>query len=211
LGLIGLFWKASLMGSQAQKAYLLGMIILATTLIAVTAYLFLHEPPTTTVRILPPLPIATDLPTPTQAPLEIYVTGAVQQPETRLSLPPGSRVEDAIQAAGGVADDANLSAVNLAQLLRDGDLVHVPSTSEASTTGQAPAPVPTSNQPLLVNLNTATLEELDELPGVGEATARAIIDYRDTNGPFTTVEDLLKVSGIGQRTLDNLRPFITVE
>lgn len=197
------------MSSAPQRGYAIGLILLAIALIAAVVYLFLHEPPTTTVQILPPLPTATDLPTETPAPLEVYVTGAVQNPEARLSLPPGSRVEDAIEGAGGATEDADLSAVNLAQALRDGDLVHVPSTLEESA--EAPAAVPTSNQPVVINLNTATLEELDALPGIGETTANAILAYRDENGPFQSVEDLLNVEGIGERTLERLRPLITVE
>jgi competence protein ComEA len=171
-----------------------------------------QDTPTTTVQILPPLPTPTPSPTNTPAPLEIYVVGAVAKPQSRLSLPVGSRVEDAIAGAGGALPNANLDVVNLAQVLRDGDMVYVPLQGEA--VGETVGPdisTPTLNAPRLVNLNTATLEELMELPGIGEAKAQDIIDYREANGPFKTIEDLDNVTGFGKLTIENLRPYITVD
>jgi competence protein ComEA len=171
-----------------------------------------QDTPTTTVQILPPLPTPTPLPTNTPAPLEIYVVGAVAKPQSRLSLPVGSRVEDAIAGAGGALPNANLDVVNLAQILRDGDMVYVPLQGEA--VGETVGPdisTPTLNALRLVNLNTATLEELMELPGIGEAKAQDIIDYREANGPFKTIEDLDNVTGFGEATIENLRPYITVD
>jgi len=180
------------------------------------AYLMTRREPAVRVVVNPPAPTHTHTaspppsPTPSPAPLEIYVTGAVARPETRLSLPLGARVEDAIAAVGGATDQADLSRVNLAQVLRDGDQVHVPTLPSPE---QAPLvdETPTSNAPRRVNINTATLEELQTLPRIGESTARAIIAYREQNGPFTSVDDLDQVRGIGSATLEGLRDLVTVE
>lgn len=211
---------------MGQKVYLAATVLIALALIGTTAYLFFYEPPTTTIQILPPAPTPTDLPTATPAPLEVYVTGAVLTPQARLTLPYGSRVEDAIEAAGGTTEDALLDAVNLAQLLRDGDQIHVPSISTPTNETAPPTvalPTPNTNNPTtapvaapsssasgLINLNTATLEELDTLPEIGLVMAQRIIDYRTQNGPFQSVDDLLNVSGIGDATLQKLRPLVTV-
>lgn len=184
------------------------LLIAAVLVVGTVVYTQLNEPPTTTVEILPLPATPTQLPTDIPPPLEIYVVGAVQTPEARLSLSAGSRVEDAIAAAGGPTDDADLGRVNLAEVLRDGQMIVVPSTSMTVSDGAA---IPTANAPTLININTATLDELETLPGIGPALGQAIIDYRATNGPFTTIDELDNVSGIGERTLENLRPYITLE
>lgn len=192
---------------------IVGLVLAAGLLVGGYALLN-QDSPSTTVEILPPNPTATDLPTETPSPIEVYVVGAVSEPESRLSLPPGSRVEDAIEGAGGALENANLSAVNLAQILQDGDMIFVPLLGEevpAETVGEPTAIItPTPNAPRIININTATAEELETLPGIGETRANDIIAYREANGPFTTVEDLLNVRGIGEATLENLREFITV-
>lgn len=186
------------------------MLIFAAALFVAGGIYLLREPKHTTVEIVPPQPTATDLPSATPAPLEVYVTGAVQNPQARLSLPIGSRVEDAIAAAGGALENADLDAVNLAQRLQDGDQIFVPALSaegEASTGNVLPTP----NAQRIVNINEATLEELDTLPGIGPATAQAIIDYRAANGPFENIDELLEVENIGEGTLDKIRDYVTVE
>lgn len=212
---------------MGQKFYFAATAFIALALIVTVAYLVSYEPPTTTIQILPPAPTPTNLPTATPAPVEVYVTGAVQTPQARLTLPYGSRVEDAIAAAGGTTDDAHLDAVNLAQVLHDGDQVHVPAkpnpteqtvvvptvvlpTPNTSQPTTAPAAVSGSSTSGLININTATLDELDTLPEIGPAIAQRIIDYRTQNGPFQSVDDLVNVSGIGEATLAKLRPLITI-
>ncbi|MBI5929120.1 MAG: helix-hairpin-helix domain-containing protein [Chloroflexi bacterium] len=188
---------------------IIALIFAAALFVAGGIYL-LREPKHTTVEIIPPQPTATDLPTATPAPLEIYVTGAVQNPQARLTLPIGSRVEDAIAAAGGALENADLDAVNLAQRLQDGDMIFVPTLpAEAEDTDGNPAPTP--NAPRVVNINEATLDDLDALPGIGPTTAQAIIDYRTANGPFESIEELLEVEGIGEGTLNKIRDYVTVE
>ena len=160
------------------------------------------------------------LPPPTPAPIQVYVSGAVANPGV-YALPVDSRVKDAIQAAGGFSENANDMAVNLAALLEDGAQISVAAkkpTSEPSTNaGGNQGSEKTEGQPLpsdlgsLININTATQEELESLPGIGPVTAQKIIEYRETNGPFIGIEDIQKVSGIGPVTFEKLRDLITVE
>ena len=135
----------------------------------------------------------------------VYVTGEVARPETLLALACGSRVQDAIKAAGGAADDADLSRVNLGQVLNDGDLVYVPPRD-----GEA-IETPTPNHPPLIHINTATAAELETLPGIGPALAETIIAYREENGPFASLEALDDVSGIGPAKLDAIRDLVVVD
>lgn len=151
----------------------------------------------------PPAPAPTTASTP--APLVVHVTGAVLAPGV-VMLPAQARLADAIAAAGGLAPDADMAAVNLAQPLLDGMKAHVPRQGEAPA---AALPADTRSNPLSipigpVNLNTATLEQLTALPGIGETKAQAIIDAR----PFASVGDLERVPGIGPKTLDSLRPLV---
>lgn len=199
----------------------IAMIGLAVAIVVSVVYLSLNKPETTTVEIQPPLPTATERPTATPSPIEVHVVGEVNDmvegEGVRLSMPPGSRVEDAIEAAGGPTDNANLEAVNLAQLLQDGDRIEVPAkvsvdeVGEENASNTEPVSSPTRNAPRIVNINEADLDELTTLPRIGETTAQRIIDYREANGPFETIEDLVNVEGIGEGTLDNLRDLITVE
>lgn len=198
--------------AQSQRSpygSIVTLLFVAALFVAGGVYL-LRQPKHTSIKIIPPEPTATGVPTATPAPLEVYVTGAVQNPQVRLTLPIGSRVENAIEAAGGALENANLDAVNLAQRLQDGDMVFVP-TLPAEGNSDNEASLPTPNAPRIINLNEATLEELDTLPGIGPSTAQAIIDYRTANGPFETIEELLEVEGIGERTLDELRPYISLQ
>lgn len=168
---------------------------------AVFGYFLLDQDEPVSIVIQPPPPTATLTPLPS---LEVYVTGAVANPQSRFSLPPGARVEDAIEAAGGAANDADLTLVNLAKPLQDGEQIHIPRQGE-----QAIIPIESGAAGLL-DLNTATVEQLDELPGIGPSTAQAIVDYRTQHGGFTSVEELDNVSGIGPATLEQIRPLVTV-
>ena len=142
----------------------------------------------------------------------VQAAGAVQHPGL-YRLPPGSRVDDLVTAAGGFVDGADADRLNLAALVSDGQKIYVPRVGEqippdvspgASTSGGDS----TSTQPL--DLNQATLQQLDTLPGVGPATAQAILDYRAQHGRFRSVDDLLNVRGIGDAKLEQLRPLVRV-
>jgi competence protein ComEA len=137
----------------------------------------------------------------------VHVAGAVLHSGV-YTFPPGSRVVDAVQRAGGLAADADPDAVNLAALLADGQRVYVPRIGEPTP------PVVDGGVPTTVagpvDLNRATADELDALPGVGPATAAAIVAYRELHGPFGTVDDLADVRGIGPAKVEALRGLVTV-
>ena len=136
----------------------------------------------------------------------VHVAGAVAVPGV-YTLSAGSRVIDAVNAAGGLAVDADSDAINLAAVLSDGQRIYVPTVGEVvppsvSADGTvAPGPV---------DLNRATVDELETLPGVGPATAAAIVAYRDSHGPFASVDALADVSGIGPAKLAAIRELVTV-
>jgi competence protein ComEA len=159
-------------------------------------------------------PIALE-PAPTKVPIEVHVVGGVVHPGV-YKLPDGSRVQDAIDAAGGLLSDANTSAINLAAKLEDGQQVQIGGGAGAGTplagTG-VPFTViqtPDTSGGDLVDINTATLAQLEALPGIGSTTAQNIIDYRDQNGPFVQIEDIMNVPGIGLNTFDSIQDLITV-
>jgi competence protein ComEA len=139
----------------------------------------------------------------------VHVVGRVRRPGL-VRLAAGARVEDAIRAAGGVSSGADLDAVNLARKLLDGEQVRIPGPGEAAPPPPAGAAGPgTTTPPGPLDLNTATAEQLDALPGVGEVTASRILAYRSAH-PFTSVDELLEVPGIGQRRFDQLKDLVTV-
>ncbi|MCX7827833.1 MAG: helix-hairpin-helix domain-containing protein [Thermanaerothrix sp.] len=163
----------------------------------------------------------------------VYVTGAVMRPGI-VRVPAGSRIYQAVDAAGGPASKADLESINLASPLQDGQHVRVPFKGEApkaqppvveaapsvqvvqggSSKGGASVNVGSvkgeASYGNRVNVNRAGLEELKALPGVGDKTAQAILDYRAANGPFRDVKDLLKVKGIGPKKLEKMAPLVDV-
>ncbi|MET0928323.1 MAG: helix-hairpin-helix domain-containing protein [Aeromicrobium sp.] len=145
--------------------------------------------------------------------LIIDVTGKVKHPGI-VTLAKGSRVYQAIEAAGGVKGAVDTTALNLARELTDGEQVLVGldpvDVAGAAVTPGQPAAAGAAAAGVKVNLNTATAEQLDTLPGVGPVTAQAILGWRDTNGRFTAVDDLLDVKGIGETTLAELRELVVV-
>jgi competence protein ComEA len=201
-----------------------GHVIVLLINLAVTGGLFfwLQRPVAAPLEITPPQATPASVITPSAQPLlggaqppfgtaallRVYVTGAVAHPDV-YRLPPGSIVKDAIQAAGGASGEADLSRVNLAQELRDQQQVVVPHAGETAVpppAGSEPPGVPGAK----VNINTAAADELDTLPGIGAEMARRIIDYRAANGPFKSVEDIQRVTGIGDATYQKLKDRITV-
>jgi competence protein ComEA len=150
-------------------------------------------------------PPVVQLVTSTPGTMTVYVVGEVARPQEMLTVPAGSRVEDAITAAGGATDNADLAQVNLSQRLNDGDYIYVPPLEGATF------PTPTPNRPPVIHINTASVEELDDLPGIGPALAQAIIDYRTENGPFRSLEDLDNVPGIGPSKLEAIRDLVVFD
>jgi competence protein ComEA len=139
----------------------------------------------------------------------VHVAGAVARPGL-YRLPDGSRVDDAIDLAGGPAPEAALELVNLAAPVADGQQVVVPLKGAGGSSGAAsPGTASEGGAPAAkVSLNSATLDELDELPGVGPVTAQQILDYREANGAFRSVDELDAVPGIGPATMEQLRPLV---
>jgi competence protein ComEA len=138
--------------------------------------------------------------------LVIDVAGRVKRPGI-VTLPAGSRVYQAVQEAGGLRGSVDTSTLNMARVLTDGEqiLVGVQPVAGAPAGGGAPA----SGGSARISLGTATLEQLDTLPGIGPVTAQAILDHRTEHGPFTSVDDLLDVRGIGDATLADIRDQVT--
>jgi competence protein ComEA len=152
-------------------------------------------------------PGAADIGTPApaaSAELVVAVSGKVRTPGL-VRLPAGARVADAIQAAGGALPGTDLSTINLARKVTDGELITV------GIPGPAAAPGAVAGAPAgPLNLNTATLDQLQTLPGVGPVLAQRILDYRDQHGGFKAVSDLQKVSGIGDAKYNDLKARVTV-
>ena len=146
--------------------------------------------------------------------LLVHVVGAVRSPGV-VRLPAGARVVDAIEAAGGVREDAQTDQLNLARLVADGEQVRVPVVGEvveagpSAGPGAAPSAGGTSGSGL-INVNTASAEELERLPGIGPALAERIVSHRQAHGPFASLDDLTDVPGIGRAKLEALRAEATV-
>ncbi len=169
----------------------------------------------TTVAGLPP-----PSPAPTSGSVQVstilvYVAGAVSAPGV-YRFPADTRVQQAIAAAGGVTPDADLETLNLAAPIRDGDRVYVPRMGQpvpavVGVAGSSGGVTVGSTQPVgPVDLNRATVDELDALPGIGPATAAAIVAHREQKGPFATIDGLLDVRGIGPAKLDAIRALVRV-
>jgi competence protein ComEA len=139
----------------------------------------------------------------------VHVAGAVREPGV-YRLPSNARVDDAVARAGGATRRADLGGLNLAAELEDGRQVLVPERARRGGGGAAVAPPaePAEGQPL--NLNTATLEQLDTLSGIGPTTAQKILDFREEKGGFSSVEELGEISGIGDKRLATLREEVTL-
>lgn len=152
-------------------------------------------------------------PPPTSAPVVVNVDGAVQFPGV-FSLPVHSRVEDAVEAAGGFAENARPGSINLAALLEDGSHIYVPYQSaeinSGAESGERTVGLSESGEMIsLININQASLEVLVTLPGIGPVTAEKIISYREEH-TFTRIEEIQKVPGIGPATYEDIKMYITV-
>ena len=135
--------------------------------------------------------------------------GAVMNPGVYF-LPQGSRVEDALEAAGGPTEEADLVRVNLAKRVYDEEQIYVPRLGEENPPLPPPSGSPGSQAGGKININTATAAELDNLPGIGPVLSQRIVDYRKANGPFAAIEDIKNVQGIGEVTFEEIRESIFV-
>ena len=176
----------------------------------VVIYVILKRPePTSPPLVITLQPRPTSEPvTPTPATINVYVSGAVNKPDVYI-LPLNAIVKDAIAAAGGATEDADLDRINLATRLgrSDAGVCAASRRSRAASPPDGSAPGAAAEK---ININTASVEELDKLPGIGPSIANAIIDYRTTNGPFKQIEDINAVKGIGDALFEKIKDQITV-
>ncbi|HET8524236.1 MAG TPA: ComEA family DNA-binding protein [Thermomicrobiales bacterium] len=149
------------------------------------------------------------------ATIVVEVRGAVQNPGV-YELPGDARVQQALAAAGGPTDDADLKTLNLARRVADADLIDVPVIESAkvplvsAVESTAPPAVTADAEPDLIDLNTATARDLEALPGIGEVLSARIVDYRNAHGPFRSVDDLAAIDGISSKLVEKIRPLVTV-
>lgn len=153
----------------------------------------------------------------------IHITGSVKNPGI-VKLKEGSRIEDAIEAAGGLTENADITRVNLAYVVEDGTKIKIPSASEEdigdediidSKSGDniiiEENAVPSNNSTQTININKATEKEFETLPGIGPSLASKIIEYRNQNGKFESIEDIKNVNGIGDNKYEKIKDLITVK
>lgn len=169
------------------------------------------------VEELEPKPVAESVSSEPIPPVEVAidVKGAVSMPGI-YKMSSNERVNDAINKAGGLTEKADAAAVNLAQKVQDEMVIYVPAEGEEAPPTQSAPPVSSDlstneGASKVININTADSTALQELPGIGESKAQAIIDFRETDGPFSAVDDLKNVSGIGDKTFEKLAPLIAVQ
>ncbi len=190
------------MGLPRPSLRLLSQAVLALAVVAAAAGVAV-------VLLRDPSPGAVEVVLPTATPpsdVRVYITGAVNRPGV-YQVAEGARLADAVEAAGGASPDANLAAVNLAERVEDEDHRHVPRMGEAVPPAAVRQEAAGGSK---LDVNAASADELEALPQVGAVRARDIIAYRDANGPFERVDELLDVGGIGPRTLDAIRDLIEV-
>lgn len=196
-------------------AFFVGIIV---TLVGMTLFKQTQPAP---IMITPPEPTITAVPTETPGPIQVFVNGAVAA-EAVYTLPPNSILQDAVQAAGGFAPEANEAVVNLAQPLFNGAQVYIPFLTEEAGTPTAVTIIEAASEAnqseqdaatagAVVNINTADSAQLDTLPGIGPSTAEKIVAYREENGPFSVIEEIMDVPGIGAGKFAEIRDLITIE
>jgi competence protein ComEA len=197
-------------GTVRYSGYVVLGMVLVLIVGGAVGYFAPHPPPDTPIIVSTPLPTRTPLPSPTPSPIRVHVAGAVHQPGV-YRLPASSIVQDAIDVAGGPSSDADLDRINLAIELQDQQQVYVPREGETSSPPPVSGGERSGGTDALVNINTATAAELETLPRIGPELAERILDYREANGPFKTIEDIEDVPGIGPATLEGLKDMITVQ
>ncbi|MHB1391978.1 MAG: helix-hairpin-helix domain-containing protein [Clostridia bacterium] len=206
--------------TRTQKS-LFAVIVLVLVIISGTIYS--RQEKATEISLGQAIELKEAAPTPTAVQSEVkpkeisvYILGNVKSPGV-IKVKEGTRLVEAIEMAGGANGEADLNAVNLAYRLEDEDMIYIPKKGEKlqgtskTIPGVNTVKSITVNKPGKVNINTASESELDTLSGVGPATAKAIIQYRNQIGPFKSIEDIKKVKGIGDNKFNSIKDNITVE
>jgi competence protein ComEA len=187
-----------------------GVLFFLLIVLAIAGVIFLQilRPEPQSIILATPSPLPSPEATSTPSPLRVYVSGAVYYPDV-YTLPPDSIVKDAIVAAGGPTEDADLDRINLALAVAAGQHIYVPHLEEENPPVQPPSAQ--TDPEGLVNINTADQKALESLPGIGPVIAQRILDHRQAHGPFTQIEDIMDVSGIGPSTFEKIRDLITTK
>jgi competence protein ComEA len=219
-------WVAAVRADPG-RAGVIALVAVGVIAVLVTVFTLVRDktPPVASAKLPPVEMVSSARPTPGPAPpnsdgpVVVSVVGLVHKPGL-VTLAPGARIADALTEAGGATEGADLIGLNMARRVTDGEQIIVgiaaapgePAAMGSSSTGtEPPANAPTESRSApggVVDLNTATVEELDTLPGIGPVTAAAIIAWRDANGRFTSVDQLGDVDGIGPARLDKLRDLV---
>lgn len=200
---IGALWRVTLSLTRV------GLIVVALMLSVGSVYALFRA---IDQRSAPPIVIEDAAAT---FPIVVEIRGAVESPGV-YELPAGARVVDAVDQAGGFAANADLSTVNLARRLRDGEAIAfqeipvVPVTTPDDSPRTTGAKDSEGESAGPINVNRATVDELIALPGIGEVTAQRIVDFREEHGPYRSIDDLVHVQGISTNTIENLRDLVTV-
>jgi competence protein ComEA len=197
--------RASLGAFDPGRRGLRALLVVAAVVVVIAGYLFWRgQPRVEPLPATPPPTAVAGTESASSGSIVVAVTGRVAHPGV-FRLPAGARVQDAVDAAGGVLPGTDLTLVNLARRLNDGELVAIGVTGAPVAPGGGPATAGGR-----VNLNTAGAGELDTLPGIGPALAQRIIDYRTGHGGFRSIDELRKVEGIGDAKFAELRNLVTV-
>ena len=202
-------WRDRLQELASRRKDSWPLLALAGAVVLVTVVLTGRSAPARVAPPASPAPSVSAAPVTAGSTLLVHVAGAVREPGL-YEFPPGARVADAIETAGGPAARADLNLLNLAEPLVDGTKVDVPKAGQAPSSTSAPVAADGSAAGALIPLNTADQAMLETIPGVGPVTASAILTYRDEVGAFTALEQLLEVEGIGPATFDNIRAYVTL-
>lgn len=206
--------------NKAPKNIIIGAIIIALTIIGY----YVYGRQTNEEQLLTSeeaIDKAQDQQLNEQTEIIVHITGAVKK-EGIVTLKENSRIADAVEAAGGLKEDADMSKINLAYVLEDGMKIKIPSVNDKNEETKQDVTneeeivdiIPESNiksEKEMVNINKASQTELETLPGIGPSIALKIINYRNENGKFSNIEDLKKVSGIGENKYENIKALISVK
>jgi competence protein ComEA len=209
--------------ASLERRELVGMVAIAVLVVGAAAVWYLRSLPSTVqiqeTGVRPrPAPAAAVSPSPSPAAIVVDVAGRVRHPGV-YTMTEGDRVIDAIRRAGGALAGADLTSINLAALLTDAEQIvvgraggggHASGTTTGSGTSSGSATSGSGGLTGKIDINTATLDQLETLPRIGEVLGQRIIDYREQHGPFRSIDDLLNVSGIGDATMAGLRPLVTI-